>query len=175
MGFTTGSRGAAAGVLAGRDQAFGGGSIGSFTSDALNRSEYAVSGQAGFGGAIDDSQRTHVCSTVEVEYEHGYDLGVTHVSAVDSAFGTHVGFVALDRRSVTIVPTFGGWLQLVRAHAANRLTLADATSVDHFGVATLGTGVIFNGQMSVNAALLMPFATTGQHPQFTLGFGYVFK
>lgn len=175
MGFTTGARDAGALVQAGRDNAFGFGHLTSLTVDAANQTEYAVGGGAGFGTFLAADGRTQVCSTIDLQYEHGTTTGVTRVSAFETLVGLHLGFVALHQRSVAIVPTFGGGMQMTRAQATNQRTLAGVTTVERFGVASLGTGVIFHDQMSINANLVMPFARPANHPTFTLGFGYVFK
>jgi hypothetical protein len=168
-------RDAGAAIQAGRDSAFGVGHITSLTADAANATEFAIGGGAGFGTSLSADGRTQVCSTMDLTYEHGTTVGTTRLSAFDTLVGAHLGFVAMQQRSVAIVPTFGGGMQITRTQASNQLTLAGVTTVERFGIASFGTGVIFHDQMSINVDLVMPFATTNNDPTFVLGFGYVFK
>ena len=114
------------------------------------------------------------CPLFQVEFNAGPDFEPFESSSIGLRGGVSVGAVLAETRGGTqVIPTFA----LAALWDRTKVSIADATSTNSVwsGVATFGGALVFNRNLSVLAALEIPFSAgdsaTGFSFRWVYGFG----
>jgi hypothetical protein len=153
------------------------GPIGSLSVGVLNVSDLnstATSFSGGFGYEIPAgaAKRVFVCPNIGVGYSSGPDIGDINVSMLQVTGGGQVGVVATQTSNVAVVPTFG--VSVARGRVNLEFLGEEETASDTFGIANMGVGLIFNGNMALTPVVAIPFSLEGGDPSFRIAFSVNF-
>jgi hypothetical protein len=127
-----------------------------------------------FGGADlgTQSDRVFVCPAASIAFGTGPDFDPVNVSTLTINTGGSVGIVAAQSGQLMVVPTFG--LAAVFNQVSVEFGDVDESEWDTSGAATVGVGFIFNRNVGITPALIVPFSAGDSDVIFSirLSFGF---
>ena len=154
---------------------FIGGALGAASFDGLDGTALALGGQGGYQIEVKSmSHQVQVCPVASIQYLSGpSDINGSGIDMSTLSFqgGMQVGARFRGSPQLELVPTGG----LSIAHTSVELDGSGADALtDTYGILSLGTGFVFNRNLSLVPLLSIPMGLEGADPSFQLSVSYNF-
>lgn len=138
----------------------------------MDSSATSVSGTLGADLQADQGGRVFVCPVGQVAFGAGPDLGPVDISTFTLSGGGSVGVVASQTDALTVIPTFG--LFAVHTRVTAEVGGSERTDSDPSGLASIGVGFLFNRNVAIVPAVLVPFSASNGDAVFSIHLAFNF-
>jgi hypothetical protein len=121
---------------------------------------------------VSENRNVFVCPLARMEFGSGPDIGTADISSFVLIGGGSVGVVASQSSTLMVVPTFGLAANYSRFNV--EFGGRETTETDTSGRAVVGVGFIFDNNVGITPALVIPFSAGDTDPIFAikLSFGF---
>ena len=171
--FTEGAHGVGGEFGAGGETLFASAGVSVINYRDLDALATQVSAGAGTEFALEQQPNIFVCPLASVSFGVGPDVGAFDVSTINLGVGGSLGLIASQTGSLMVVPTFG----LAAIYSRTSLETPagdDFTDSDGSGRASIGVGFIFDQNIGITPAVVIPFSASNADPIFQIRLSLAF-
>lgn len=164
--FTEGAHGVGGEFGAGGEALFASAGVSVINYRDLDALATQVSLGAGTEFALEQQPNMFVCPLASVSFGVGPDVGAFDVSTINLGVGGSLGLIASQTGSLMVVPTFG--LAAIFSRVTVENPGGEFTDSDGSGRAFIGVGFIFDQNIGITPAVVIPFSASNADPIFQI-------